>query len=62
MAHFAGTKFAVDLRRDVDLQSIGKLFGDFANRRARPLQCSLESVELVRFTASKFRSGDVFHE
>ena len=41
MAHFAGTKFAVDLGRDVDLQNIGKLFGDFANRRAAcRCQCS----------------------
>src|SRR5262245_12013883 len=34
MTHFAGTKFTIDLRRDADLQEIGKLFGDFANRRA----------------------------
>ena len=34
MAHFAGAKFTVDLRRDVDLQNVGKLFRDFANRCA----------------------------
>ncbi len=34
MAHFAGAKFAVDLRRDIDLQNVGKLFRDFANRCA----------------------------
>src|SRR3982751_4411611 len=34
MPHFPGTKFAVDLRRDVYLQNVGKLFCDFANRCA----------------------------
>src|SRR6476659_3236422 len=34
VAHFAGAKFGVDLRRDVDLQNVGKLFRDFANRCA----------------------------
>src|SRR6476659_7700772 len=34
VTHFAGAKFAVDLRRNVDLQNVGKLFRDFANRCA----------------------------
>src|SRR5215475_4989488 len=34
MAHFAGAKFPVDLGRDVDVQNVGKLFGDFADRCA----------------------------
>src|SRR5450759_543366 len=32
MTHFPGAKFTVDLGRGVDLQNIGKLFGDFVNR------------------------------
>src|SRR5438552_18986222 len=63
MSHFAGTKFAVDLRRDVDAQSIGKLFGDFANRRAAAAaNVHWQSVELDRFRGKQIRSGDVFHE
>ena len=34
MAHFAGAKFAVELRRDINFQNVGKLFRDFANRCA----------------------------
>src|SRR4029077_9136698 len=34
MTHFAGTKFAVELRGDDDPQNVGKLFPDFANRCA----------------------------
>src|SRR5439155_14514830 len=32
VAHFAGAKFAIDLGRDVDLQNVGKLFRDLADR------------------------------
>src|SRR6478735_2385761 len=34
VTHFAGAKFAVDLRRDINFQNVGKLFRDFANRCA----------------------------
>src|ERR1700682_3013478 len=31
MPHLAGTKFAVCFRRDVDVERVGNLFGDFPN-------------------------------
>src|SRR4029077_1999879 len=34
VAHFAEAKFAVHLRRDIDLQNVGKLFRNFADRCA----------------------------
>ena len=63
MAHFTGTKFAVDLRRNVDFQNIGKLFSDFADRRAAAAaNVHRQSVELVRFRGEQIRAGDVFHK
>src|SRR5207247_2853577 len=63
MAHFAGTKFAVDLGRDVDLQNIRKPFGNFANRRAvSAADVYSQSVELIGFRGEKVCARDVFHE
>src|SRR6266446_5898842 len=42
MAHFAGPKFAVDLGRDIDLQNIRKLFGDFADG------CAMSDADVYR--------------
>src|ERR1700720_2380298 len=48
VTHFAGPKFAVDLGRDIDLQNIRKLFGDFADRRAvAAADVHRQSVELI---------------
>jgi len=63
MAHFAGTKFAVDLGRDVDLQNIRKPFGDFANRCAvSAADVYRQSVELIGFRGEQVCARDVFHE
>src|SRR4029077_17207109 len=42
MTHFAGAKFAVELRRDINFQNVGKLFRDFANR------CAASAADVYR--------------
>src|SRR4029077_176544 len=42
VAHFARAKVAVDRRRDVDPQNVGKLFRDFANR------CAASAADVYR--------------
>src|SRR5262249_15261996 len=63
MAHFPGTKFAVELGRNMNLQNVGKLFRDFANG------CALcapdiyrQPVELVGFSSEQIRRRYVFDE
>src|SRR5438876_1236960 len=54
MAHFAGTKFAFGLGRNADAESIGNLFGHFANADtvAAP-DVHGKAVELVAFGREK---------
>src|SRR5262249_51266897 len=63
MAHFAGAKFAVDLRSDFDLQNVGKLFRDFANRcAASATDIYRQPIELVGFGSEQIRARNVFDE
>src|SRR6266702_8195428 len=63
VTHFARPKFAVDLGRDVDLQNIRKLFGDFADRCAvSATDVYSQSVELIGFSGEQACARDVFHE
>src|SRR6476620_11443342 len=63
VAHFAGAKFGVDLRRDVDLQNVGKLFRDFANRcAASAADIYGQAIELVALCREQIRARDVFNE
>src|SRR5204862_5612351 len=63
MAHFAGAKFAIDLRRNVDLQNIGKLFRDFANRcAAGATDIYRQPIEPVRLGCEQIRACDILDE
>src|SRR5205085_12378707 len=63
MAHFAGTKFAIHFRRDVNAKCIGNSFGHFANAdTAAAADIHGKAVELVRFGREQIRAGDVFDE
>src|SRR5215475_14479851 len=63
MTHFAWTKLAIDLRRDVDLQNVGKLFRDLANRCA---MCAAdiygEAIQLVGLGREQIRTSNIFYE
>ena len=63
VAHFAWAKFAVNLRRDVDPQNVGKLFRDFANRcAASATDVYGQSIELVSLCREQIRARDIFDE
>src|SRR4029077_20956159 len=63
MTHFAGAKFAVDLRRDINFQNVGKLFRDFANRcAASAADVYRQAIELVGFCHEQICARDVFYE
>src|SRR4029077_16272621 len=63
MTHFPGPKFPVDLRCDIYLQNVGKLFRDFANWcAAGATNIYGQSIELVGFDSEQIRAGNVLDE
>src|SRR5437588_5453954 len=59
MAHFAGTKLAFGFGENLDAESIGNLFGHFANAdTAVAADVHRKAVELVAFGREKIRARD----
>src|ERR1700686_427513 len=63
MPHFAGTKFAFGLGRNVNAERVGNLFGHFANAdTAAAPDIHGKAIELVAFRREEICSSDIFDE
>src|SRR5213075_320349 len=61
--HFAGTKFAVRLRCDMNAECVGNLFGDFSNAYAgAAADVNGMAIELVAFRGEQICPRDVLDE